>query len=85
MKTVLAHGGYPRIVDAISLCAKHDNFYISPDIYNFFPGGELYVKAISKLPDQFIYASAYPLGDIKVSVDELLKFPLKRSVMERRN
>jgi predicted TIM-barrel fold metal-dependent hydrolase len=83
MKTVLAHGGYPAIIDALSLCTKHDNFYISPDIYCFFPGGELYVNAISKLPDQFIYASAYPLGDIKVSVDESLKFPLERSVMER--
>lgn len=83
MKTVLAHGGYPRIVEAMSLCTKHDNFYISPDIYCFFPGGELYVNAISKLPDQFIFASAYPLGDIKISVDESLKFPLERSVMER--
>jgi predicted TIM-barrel fold metal-dependent hydrolase len=83
MKAVLAHGGYPRVIDAISLCTKHDNFYISPDIYCFFPGGEIYVNAISKLPDQFIFASAYPLGDIKISVDESLKFPLERSVMER--
>jgi predicted TIM-barrel fold metal-dependent hydrolase len=83
MKTILAHGGYPSIVEALSLCAKHDNVYISPDIYCFFPGGELYVNAINKLPDQFVYASAYPLGDIKVSVDESLKFPLERSVMER--
>ena len=83
MKTVLAHGGYPRIIDALSLCTKHDNFYISPDIYSFFPGGELYVNAINKLPDQFLFASAYPLGDIKVSVDESLNFPLERSVMER--
>jgi predicted TIM-barrel fold metal-dependent hydrolase len=83
LKAVLAHGGYPRVIDAMSLCTKHDNFYISPDIYSFFPAGELYVNAINKLPDQFIYASAYPLGDIKVSVDESLKFPLERSVMER--
>jgi predicted TIM-barrel fold metal-dependent hydrolase len=29
------------------------------------------------------HSTAYPLGDIKVSVDESLKFPLERSVMER--
>lgn len=83
MKTILAHGGYPRILDAISLVCKHDNVYISPDVYCFFPGGQLYIDAISQLPDQFVFASAYPLGDIKTSVDLALKFPLKEDVMKR--
>lgn len=55
--------------------SKHPNFYISPDIYCFFPGGELYVNAISKMPDQFIFATAYPLGSFKESVDGSLQFP----------
>ena len=60
LKLVLAHGGYPAVIDALALAVKHPNFYLSPDIYCFAPAGELYVNAISKLPDQFIFGTAYP-------------------------
>jgi predicted TIM-barrel fold metal-dependent hydrolase len=83
LKVVLAHGGYPRVLDALALVTKHPNFYISPDIYCHFPGGRTYVEAISMLPDQFIYASAYPLGPIKESAELALKFPLSDEVMEK--
>jgi hypothetical protein len=45
------------VLGALALATKHQNFYISPDIYCFFPGGELYVNAITKLQDQFIFAT----------------------------
>jgi predicted TIM-barrel fold metal-dependent hydrolase len=83
LKVVLAHGGYPRVIDALALATKHPNFYLSPDIYCHFPGGGIYVEAISMLPDQFIYASAYPLGPIKESAELALKFPLSDDVMEK--
>jgi hypothetical protein len=65
LKVLLAHGGYPAVVEALALVTKHANLYISPDIYCLFPGGKTYIGAISMLPDQFIYASAYPLGPLK--------------------
>ncbi len=83
LKLVLAHGGYPRVLDAIALGVKHPNFYLSPDIYCFFPGGNLYVEAIAQLPDQFIFGSAYPFGTLKESVELSLKFPLSDEVMEK--
>jgi uncharacterized protein len=83
LKVVLAHGGYPRVIDALALATKHPNFYLSPDIYCHFPGGGIYVEAISMLPDQFIYTSAYPLGPIKESAELALKFPLSDDVMEK--
>jgi predicted TIM-barrel fold metal-dependent hydrolase len=83
LKVVLAHGGYPRVLDALALVTKHPNLYISPDIYCHFLGGRTYVEAISMLPDQFIYASAYPLGPIKESAELALKFPLSDDVMEK--
>ena len=83
LKLVLGHGGYPRVLDAIALGVKHPNFYLSPDIYCFFPGGKLYVDAISQLPDQFIFASAYPFGPLKESVELSLQFPLSDAVMEK--
>lgn len=83
LKLLLAHGGYPRILDALALVTKHPNLYISPDIYCHFPGGKTYVEAIGMLPDQFIYASAYPLGPIKESAELALQFPLSDDVMEK--
>jgi predicted TIM-barrel fold metal-dependent hydrolase len=83
MKVVLAHGGYPRVIEALAMAAKHPNLYLSPDIYCHFPGGSLYVEAISMLPDQFIYASAYPLGPLKESAEMALKLPLSTDVLEK--
>ena len=31
LKLVLAHGGYPAVIDALALAVKHPNFYLSPD------------------------------------------------------
>ena len=81
LKMILAHGGYPRILDAIALCVKHPSLYISPDIYCFFPGGRLYIEAISQLPDQFLFGTAYPFGTFKESIELTLAFPLDREVM----
>lgn len=83
LKFLLAHGGYPSVIDSLALVVKHRNFYISPDIYCFFPGGELYINSITKLQDQFIFASAYPLAGLKESVDDTLKFPLSGDVMQK--
>lgn len=83
LKFLLAHGGYPDIVPALALGTKHRNYYISPDVYSFFPGGELYINSITKLQDQFIFASAYPMAGQKESVDESLKFPLSNDVMQK--
>jgi predicted TIM-barrel fold metal-dependent hydrolase len=83
LKLVLAHGGYPAVVDALALATKHPNFYLSPDIYAFFPGGQLYRDAIVQLPDQFIFGTAYPLGALKESVEGTLKWPLPDEVMEK--
>jgi predicted TIM-barrel fold metal-dependent hydrolase len=81
LKMILAHGGYPRILDAIALCVKHPSLYISPDIYCFFPGGRLYIEAINQLPDQFLFGTAYPFGTFRESIELTLAFPLDREVM----
>jgi predicted TIM-barrel fold metal-dependent hydrolase len=71
------------VIEALALVTKHRNFYISPDVYCFFPAGELYINSITKLQDQFVFASAYPMAGQKESVDEALKFPLSKDVMQK--
>jgi predicted TIM-barrel fold metal-dependent hydrolase len=70
-------------MESLALAIKHQNFYISPDIYCFFPGGELYVNAITTLQDQFIFATAYPMAGLKESVDGQMKFSLSKEVMQK--
>lgn len=81
LKVVLAHGGYPRVLDALALTTKHQNLYLSPDIYTSFPGGNLYLEAMGMLPNQFIFGSAYPFSSLKASVDFALQIPLSDEVM----
>jgi predicted TIM-barrel fold metal-dependent hydrolase len=83
LKFLLAHGGYPDVIPALALATKHRNYYLSPDVYCSFPGGELYINSITKLQDQFIFASAYPMAGQKASVDEALKYPLSKEVMQK--
>jgi predicted TIM-barrel fold metal-dependent hydrolase len=83
LKVLLAHGGYPAVIEACALVTEHPNLYISPDIYCHFSGGKVYVEAIAMLPDQFIYVSANPLGTIKESLDAALQFPLSDDVMQK--
>jgi hypothetical protein len=70
LNLLLAHGGYPAVIETLALAVKHSNFYLSPDVYCTLPAGELYVNAISKLPDQFVFASAHLMAGLKESVED---------------
>ena len=39
-----------RLIDALALVTKHPNFYLSPDIYCHFPGGEFTWRALACCP-----------------------------------
>jgi uncharacterized protein len=83
LKIVLAHGGYPSILDALALALKHPNVFICPDVYMFWPGGQLYQQNLELLPDQFIYGSAYPFGNVDVTLAETLKLPVSETTMKK--
>jgi uncharacterized protein len=83
LKIVLAHGGYPSILDALALALKHPNVFICPDVYMFWPGGQLYQQNIELLPDQFIYGSAYPFGNVDITITQTLKLPVSEATMKR--
>jgi predicted TIM-barrel fold metal-dependent hydrolase len=87
LKFLLAHAGYPDIFGALALAAKHQNYFISPDIYCFFPAGENYINSITKLQDQFIWATAYPMAALMESVVGTLEYAatasLTPAVMEK--
>jgi hypothetical protein len=83
LKIVLAHGGYPSIQEALALALKHPNAFICPDCYTFWPGGQLYQQNFDMMPDQFLYGSAFPFGNIDTSLQQTLKLPIGKETMSK--
>ena len=63
------HGGWPHVTELQWVAFNRKNFYLSPDIlsYNTWPGYEAYINGCNYLlQDKMIFASAYPLGDLRM-------------------
>lgn len=82
MKIICGHGCWPYVTQAIGLIFRHRNVYISPDVYLWMPGRELYVEAANRMPDQFLYASAYPFRPLN-SVNEYKQFGFTEQALEK--
>ncbi len=83
LRLVLAHGGYPEVLGALALALKHPTVTICPDVYMFWPGGQLYQQNLEMLPDQFVYGSAFPFGDMDTTLEMTLALPVGDGVMEK--
>lgn len=85
---VLGHGAFPFVQEAIGIALKcsaigSGGVFLSPDVYVFAAGGDLYVKGIQWLPDRFLFASAYPFGNCEQLVERTLALPLDEEAMAR--
>jgi hypothetical protein len=83
LKIVLAHGGYPSILDALALALKHPSVYICPDVYMFWPGGQIYQQNLELLPDQFLYGSAFPFANMDLALQQTLKLSVSATTMKK--
>jgi predicted TIM-barrel fold metal-dependent hydrolase len=72
---------------------RRDNIYLSPDVYLRMLGREEWVEAINQnykayfgnygIADRFVFASAYPLFDLKDYMRFFFSLPWKREVLNR--
>ena len=83
LKLVLSHAGYPRQTEALALAFLHPGVTLCTDIYTFLPGGEIYQKNIDMLQDQFVFATAFPYGNMKEGVDQTLALPMSDQAMQK--
>jgi predicted TIM-barrel fold metal-dependent hydrolase len=83
LRLVLAHGGYPSVSESLALALKHPSVTICPDVYTFWPGGQLYQQNIDLLQDQFVYGSAFPFGNIDTTLEQTIALPLSDKVLEK--
>jgi predicted TIM-barrel fold metal-dependent hydrolase len=68
---VVCHGCYPNIDVMIGVAFRHENIFISPDMYLFAPGGHRYAEAAGGfLRDQLLFGSSFPFRPMRQSVDD---------------
>jgi len=83
---ILGHGAYPFVNEAVGAAFKSSaigsgGIFLSPDVYVFAAGGDLFVKAIEWLPDRFLFGTAYPFGNCEQFVERTLKLPINEEAM----
>ncbi|MEW6046031.1 MAG: amidohydrolase family protein [Bacillota bacterium] len=72
LQVIAAHGSWPYVTEVLHVAFRRPNLYISPDLYTFMPGGDLYIQAAATyLQDRFLYGSAYPFLPIIEPVGRL--------------
>jgi predicted TIM-barrel fold metal-dependent hydrolase len=84
---ICGHGCYPFVREIITVAARRDNVYPSPDLNIFRLGTEDWLKAVNEniggLSDKFLFGSAYPLISIKSYIDRFFKLPWKEEVLDK--
>lgn len=84
LKIILVHGGWPDVHTAVAVAMKHSNVYISPDSMQFRPGSSLYIEAANDMMgDQYLFGTAYPLRNLKATVDDFRRLPFTPSALDR--
>jgi predicted TIM-barrel fold metal-dependent hydrolase len=83
VQVVLAHGGYPYILEVLGLAAKWPQLHISADVYMFWPNGFLYAMNLERIPDQLVFGSAFPFANMKVMVEDTLKLQEQFQVSDK--
>ena len=81
---VCCHGFYPRVADILTVAFRHENVFVSPDMYMFSPGGRLYIEAANGfLQDQYLFGTSYPFRAMAQSVADLGGIGLAERVVDK--
>jgi predicted TIM-barrel fold metal-dependent hydrolase len=68
---VVCHGCYPNIDLMIGVAFRHENVFVSPDMYLWAPGGRRYAEAATGfLRDQLLFGSSFPFRPMRQSVED---------------
>jgi predicted TIM-barrel fold metal-dependent hydrolase len=79
---VVCHGCYPNIDAMIGVAFRHENVFISPDMYLFAPGGQRYAEAAGGfLQNQLLFGSSFPFRPMRQSVSDLRALGLREDVL----
>ncbi len=80
---VCSHGFYPNIDAILTVAFRHENVFVSPDMYTFAPGGGRYVEAANGfLRDQFLFGSSYPFRPMRQGVEDFRALGLSEAALQ---
>jgi uncharacterized protein len=83
LKIICSHGVWPQVTEFLALVYRHEHVYLETSIYEFLPGGDLFVGfANDVMPDKFVYASAFPFRPLS-DLRRYKEFPFKAGVLEQ--
>lgn len=81
---VCCHGFYPHMAEIITVALRNENVFVSPDMYMFSPGGQLYLEAANGfLQDQYLFGTSYPFRAMSQSVADLHAMELDEPVLQK--
>jgi len=81
---VCCHGFYPNIDAMITVAFRHENVFVSPDMYTFAPGGRRYVEAANGfMRDQFLFGSSYPFRPMRQGVEDFRALGLEGEPLQK--
>ena len=81
---VVCHGCYPSIDAMVGVAFRHENVFVSPDMYLFAPGGRRYAEAAGGfLQDQLLFGSSFPFRPLRQSVADLMALGLDQAVLAK--
>ncbi|MBB3971664.1 amidohydrolase family protein [Hansschlegelia beijingensis] len=81
---VCCHGFYPNVREIVTVAFRNENVFVSPDMYTFCPGGNLYVEAANHfMADQFLFGSSYPFRPMKQGVEDFRQLGLSPEAWEK--
>lgn len=84
LQIVSAHGSWPWVNEILGVAYRRKNVWVSPDMYIFLPGGQMYVEAANTyLQDRFLFGTAYPALPFKPAVERFLALPLSDAVVPK--
>ena len=83
LKIVCCHGFYPNIDGMLAVAFRHENVFVSPDMYIFAPGAGRYVEAGNGfLQNQLLFGTSYPFRPIAQSVADFQTIGLTPAAIE---
>jgi len=83
LNIIAGHACWPYAAEMVATAFRHPNVYVSPDIYQFQPAGDLYLQAANTfMRDQYLFGTGYPFRPFRQTIDDFLALPWKEEVLD---
>jgi len=86
LKIVIPHACWPHVQEVLGMALQCMNVYLVPDFYGYIPNTPManeYVKAANYyLKYRMMFASSYPVRDLKQSVEQFKNLAFDSDVLE---